>query len=370
MGFIIKRRGASVRLTGDSQTLAWVRARGAGYFEFAVDEASTACWHIIAGREHAGEFVSKLRGYHAVTSDHVELWLPPDERIVIVDVPTGPWRDLWALRMVRHILRWQLFHAGAIFLHGCAFAHDGAGVAALGGSRAGKTTVLLQSLRMGGVAFVAEDDLTILQQPSGGIVALGWPGSVRLRRSMLHAFPEFSRTEEFRHPANSQEAKLDPSVGLLRVFPEEIRSTFGCELQPEARLEAIGWVDWAPKPGFERMRTDELQAVLHASWDILPERRPGTRPQLAQGRLPHSREFCFHPFLHDIFGVPELGPFSDTLARYAPELKGYRVRHTGEADHTASLMRAIMIAATAAQIQEKGACAIEHLNIVEPPARD
>ena len=295
-GLTISRRSACVRLTGDPDTLAWVRKRGSAYFDFADDATDPSCWQIIAGREHAPDVSFFMRGSSAGGPDGCDYWLNPKSRAIVIDVARGSLRDLWGLRMVRHLLRWQLFHAGAIFLHGSVIAHAGGGIALLGQSRAGKTTVLLQSLRLGGVAFVGEDDLTIVQQPDGRLVALGWPGCIRVRRSMLRLFPEFARTEQFQHPANSQEAKLGPDAGLLRIFPEELGTALGCDLLPEVHLQTAVWLEWAERTQCIRMVTDEIHAALDASWIFFRSADQVPGRGLYTGGCPDGGSFASIPF--------------------------------------------------------------------------
>jgi hypothetical protein len=201
----------------------------------------------------------------------------------------------------------------------------------MGKSGAGKTTTLLNLLRSDDALFVAEDDLTIVESPSGELIALGWPGCVRLRREMLRSFPEFARPAQFEHPEN--EETLDSgSGGLLRLFPEELTTILGCGHVAEAPLRSIVLLEWSERSSCRQMTSLGVRESLYESWDILPERLPGTKPRLVDGVLPRSREFCFFPLFHDIFGLPGFGPSLQSLERYAEMVKGYRVQHCGDAD--------------------------------------
>lgn len=276
LGWMISRRGARVRISGDSRTLAWIRARGQIYLEFAEDDETKATWHVVAGREHALEATFSRNGSCDTDPMSCDYRVNPDSRTIVVDVPRGPWRDLWTLRMVRHLLRWQLFHAGGIFLHGGVVAQGNSAAVLLGPSRGGKTTMLLQALRSNEVAFVAEDDATIVQEESGELTVLGWPGCVRLRRDMLHHFPEFSRVEQFSHPANRHNSDGE-NTGLLRIFSEELSASLNCAFVPEARLNVVARLEWAERPSSRPMKCDEVRVALLEAWDVLPERKPGTR---------------------------------------------------------------------------------------------
>jgi len=332
-GVTISRYGACVSLTGDLVTQAWVRDRGSRYFAFTGAAANPPGWHIIAGSEYAPKVRYPITANDTVQPDGCCYRLNLERHLIVVDAPAGAWRNLWTLRMVRHLLRWQLFQSGAVFLHGGAVAHGGIGIAFLGASRAGKTTLLLHSLRTYAASFIAEDDLTILQKEDGSLFALGWPGSVRLRRSMLSRFPEFAQIHRFQHPANPVEALRTCESARLHIFPEELSAAFGCTCLPEVPLQVVAHLQWAEQPSTASMDHSEVEALLKASWDILPERKPGTRPPLLPLNSPRWKDFCFNPFLLDTITMPNLEILSESLARYAQKVRGYHVRHSGDPSH-------------------------------------
>lgn len=332
----IRRRGACVRLSGNAHSLTWVKQRGEIYFHFSSEEVPAETWQIIAGSEGTSKI--PLEQVTRGAGEKVRYWLNREKRIVVVDAPAGAWLDLWTLRMVRHLLRWQLFHAGAVFLHGGLFQRNGQGTVLVGPSRAGKTTLLVRMLEIPGSALVGEDDITLIRDADGSVCALGWPGAIRVRRDGLGLLPGIANRTYFSHPANPAEAKLDPRIGRLRVFHEEMAELTGCKILPETKLGAVIDVGWAEQESATKITRDQIESALMASWDVLPERRPGTRPKPGPRNLWYWRNFCFNPFLLDCFGLPAKSPPIRTPADCAASLLGFRVRHLGSPDGVHSLV--------------------------------
>lgn len=324
----LRRMGAKVRVTGDSSSIAWIRDRGQRYFEFDAGFADEDAWHIISGKETAPALPWKSfeRGIPAAPCTY---HLNANRGVIVVDAPPGRWRDLWTLRLVRDLLRWQLFRDGAIFVHASLVSHQSAGVALVGKSRSGKSTLLLQLLRTRDFAFVAEDDLTIIRRDSGRIVGLGWPGCLRLRRSMLKFFPELADESGLLHPANEIERNGNPESALLRLFPEEVESRFGCSVKSEASVNYLARLDWAGAPATSPLSVEATAEALVESWDILPERRAGARPDYHGGSTRQWRDCCFNPLLFDFFGLPP-GFGEDQVRASATGMTGYAIHHNSD----------------------------------------
>lgn len=331
----LHRMGAQVHVGGDLQAIDWVRKRGRLYFDFEETPDREGVWRIIAGHESAPSLRWQTcnRGYSGAPCTFL---FSLDHRTVVIDAPPGPWRQLWTLRLVRDLLRWQLFHAGAIFIHASVVARGSKGIALLGRSRSGKSTILLQLLRDSGLCFVAEDDLTLVRKSDGTLVALGWPACLRIRRGMLNYFPEFADISNFTHPDNNQNAR-DSESDLLRLFPEEVAARLESSVVPEATLDAVVSLQWAKESDLSVLSPRSIANALIDAWDILPERRPGTRPQL-NCSTQDWRTCCFNPPLFDFFGVRENLTTADIQA-IASEVAGYRFCHNGDATHIHTLLK-------------------------------
>jgi len=324
----IRRMGAMVVVTGDPDAITWIHDRGQFYFELDGQFTDKDVWHIIAGKEHAPslQWHQFDRGIPVAPCTFL---FNVSHRTIVVDAPPGSWRKLWTLRLVRDILRWQLFHQGAVFIHASVVAHHSTGIALVGRKRSGKSTLFLKLLRNGDYGFVAEDDLTVVCKPDGDLVALGWPGCLRIRRSMLKYFPELAEESNFMHPANELEKKGDPEVALLRVFPEEIAARFNSYIMPEIKLNMIVKTQWGGESAVLPLSSEETTEVLVDAWDILPERRPGIRPQLNNRSDQLWRIFCFNPLLFDFFGTP-VDIAKTKISEIADKVSGFAFCHNGD----------------------------------------
>lgn len=334
----VMRMGVKLTVIGDTRTLAWIRKRGQLYFDFGPCFPEEDSWRIYAGREHSpgGDYQCFNRGVPgAQCTYHMDV----RRGIVVVDTPAGPWRDLWTLRVVRDLLRWMLFNRGAIFVHANLLAHDNHGVALVGKSRSGKTSLLMNMLRGRTCAFVAEDDLTLVHNRSGDILGLGWPGCLRIRRSMLHFFPELSDESGLQHPANDLERAGDPETAQLRIFPEEAAERFGCQLVAQATVQALVRLEWSATTSLTPLPDAETKAALLTAWDIIPERKAGTKPDYAGGAPHQWRACCFNPVLFDFFGGSFLGFTDRPVHEAAKGLSGFCLRHNGRSVELASAIR-------------------------------
>ena len=319
--------GATVLVTGDPEAITWVRDRSRLYFELDAQFNDEDAWHIIAGKEHAPSlrWQSYERGIPAAPCMFL---LNVNHGTIVVDTPPGPWRKLWTLRLVRDLLRWQLFHKGAVFIHASVVAHGSTGVAMVGRKRSGKSTLSLQLVRNGDFGFVTEDDMTVIRKRNGALVALGWPGCLRIRRSMLKDLPELADGSDFTHPANKLEKDGDPEFALLRLFPEEVAARCNSFIMPEISLNAVVRLEWGTKTTLAPLSIESTAEALIEAWDILPERRAGARPQFDGGSVKHWRDCCFNPPLFDFFGTPR-DLAKAKLYEIASEVNGYAFSHKG-----------------------------------------
>jgi hypothetical protein len=328
---VLTRLKAGVAVISDKDTHSWLRLRTNRYFGWSNVSERDASWQVFAGREFApsGKWTPYSR--QSPTGEFCKYLVDPVARIIVIDLPPGPWRQLYALRVVRNVLRWELFLQGAVFLHASCLAFRGNGIALLGDSRGGKTTMLLNLLQEGQWDYVTEDDLTIVPQADGRLLALGWPGCVRVRRKMLAAFPSIlAARQKFTHPANHMEENENPDTGLIRIFPEELASIFGCKIVPETTLDAGVWLQWGDNSLTQSLSSNDVMQRLRLSWDILPERKPGARPRLLDLKNPEWQKMVFDPFLLEAYGVPSLREHERNLCCVASGIRGLAVCHHGK----------------------------------------
>lgn len=334
-----RRLGASVTVRGDSHVMSWLLQSSNPYFEIENEATKTGLWTIVVGAEHGLNQTSSACRYPVDTLDADSYFIvSPAQRTVVVDIPRGQWRNLWALRMLRHLLRWQLFHQGAIFVSGSCLALGETGVLLVGPARSGKTTTLLQCLHSRQAALVGEDDVALVHSAADGFVALGWPGCIRVRRDVVGCFNELRDTARFTHPSNSSDSEL------LRLFPEEAKAVFGCRVMstvPLRHIVRIQHIQRTNPAATHVMSKNAVQRQLQAMWDVLPERRPGMRPSYPTGIETDLLKYCYNPFLLEAFRLPDLGASFEQLRKYAYNLSGWEIAISPATDAADALVRCI-----------------------------
>jgi len=311
-----KRRNAGAVLVGAEPDLVWIQQEAR--YTFSIEPGALGEWTIFVGVEHAppGDWIAYRRDGPGPSG--CDFLVDAARKRVVVDHVSDVWRPLYALRMLRNIARWQLFHQGACCLQPSAVLTDPGGVALLVPPRCGKSSLMASALTQGH-GFVSEDDL-MLMPTRGGIVALGWPGSLRIRRSRVAACAGLEvLLDQLRHPANIVEANLDPDVGMVRILPSEIEAVFGVEIVAETTLSGIACPMWGDPEPLGSLPEGELTERLLSAWDVLPERRAGVRGSRDQARWSAQ---TFDPFFLDVFGVPELSPSVQLLREVGSRVPG------------------------------------------------
>lgn len=327
MEISLTRHGASVHIVGDDATLTWMLRRTTYGFGPAIRRGEDD-WTVIAGSEHASNrrWTRYIRRY--ASGETCSFLVDGRHRLIVVDQPPGAWRSLYALRMVRNVLRWELFRRGAIYLHASCVSLGGQGLAFIGPRRSGKSSLMVSALRSGSWEYVTEDDLTLLPMEGGGFAALGWPGSLRVRRSMLSHYPEIAaELQRLEHPANRLEENLDPEIGMVRVFPEELAHIFGCKITAETTLRWVARTEWGESEALMPIDHAALLVALQQSWDVVPERKAGASTGAQHGKA--WKEQVFDPFLFEVYGVPDLSEYRVRLENLAASIEGYRLIHSG-----------------------------------------
>lgn len=242
----ISRRSARAVVIGDFETLEKLVEYTSPYF--VRDELTNGLAFlptIYAGIENAP---IPLPSGAAVVSSPGE----PDRRVLhqspnmvfVVDQPPGIWRVIHVGRVLRSILRWQLYSSGATYFHAGMVEKRGQGVVYVGSKRAGKTSSVLAALVTNGVRYVTNDDLAVAVD--GGVaVGLGWPRSISIRRGtvrqLANLLPGLVSAQSVRpQPALPEQPML--------LFPSEIAAVTNRSVLAEAPIKVVVFPEFANSP--------------------------------------------------------------------------------------------------------------------------
>lgn len=319
---VLQRVAARVRVESDPSTEDWVQWRSQHFFEVHDLAGSRATWRVVRARDQVRPATND-----GADSDTGCLRVSAAQHLVAVDAPPGPWHALWTLRAARHVLRWTLLaQMPALYFHGAALAdrRTGLGLCVLGPSQAGKS--MLSYMLLGqGFDWISQDDLCLVAREGQHWSVLGWPGSLRLRRGAIKHFAELTAPKiRFSHPANA--VRSTSPQARLHLYPEELAALRGCGIRGEAPV--AGFLVLDPRLEDETpqsMRTSALRDALFAAWDILPERRAGTRIADALRGAVDWREIVFNSALLDYFGLPDLDVLGARIEQLAAATPGWRI---------------------------------------------
>jgi hypothetical protein len=288
------RRSACAVVVGDIETLDKLVEYMSPYFarkELTNDDACVPT--IYAGIENAP---ISLPSEVAVVScpgepDRRVLHLPP-AMVFVVDQPPGLWRVIHVGRVLRSVLRWQLFSSGATYFHAGMVEMRGQGVAYVGPKRAGKTSCVLAALVNDGVRYVANDDLAVAVE-RGVAVGLGWPRSISIRRDtvnqLAHLLPGL---------VNAQSLRPQPLLAEQPVllFPSEIAAVTNRSILAEVPLRLVVFPEFVdPSSGrcsFERLSPADAADRLRKNLFPIPDDRDSYLCDYFKQPNPERTETC------------------------------------------------------------------------------
>ncbi|MCM2270291.1 MAG: hypothetical protein NDJ75_09325 [Thermoanaerobaculia bacterium] len=152
------------------------------------------------------------------------------------------------LRLVRELVMGELFARGWPMLHASAVARDGVALAFLGATGAGKTSLLLHALRLGGARLLA-NDRAVVRDDGRSPAIFAVPTIFTLRESALAFFPAVAAAlaaSRFSHRLTLAEAAHDDAAaprpwrnGKYGLTPAQLARLLGVERQGEARLAGV-----------------------------------------------------------------------------------------------------------------------------------
>lgn len=309
---VFSRHAAAVTLAADPPLIEEIAGLMRPFVQVEQVAAPPADqWAVAARRDYAPGPLTLERTVEDAPGEPQRVALVDRQARWIVHTYEQPqWMMQNTLRMIRNLLRVQLYAAGALFLHGAMIDVGGCGIAYLGRKRAGKTSSLLAALAHPQVALVNNDDLTVLpgQTPRG----LGWPRAVGVHfdtvEAVAPALPALRQaTQQLTHPVN-----FIDTPDRYYFYPTELARLCGRDLRPETALRMIVFPCFLPRgtSGVELERLDPARALelLTLHTEPVPDK--------------------YNRFLHDYFVFPTSAMISQQLRDLVARVPCYELRQS------------------------------------------
>ncbi|MCD9195200.1 hypothetical protein [Streptomyces albireticuli] len=247
------------------------------------------------------------------------------------------WVTQSLLRATRAVHRTAASRQGVLFLHAGLVELDGLGVALVGGSRAGKTSLIMAGVLRGSGVMVCNDDVSLTARPDGsGVLGVGWPRSVSVRLDTLDLLFGRDRARavlaSLTHPANRTLPVLRESGaevhGTALVYPWEYADLLRTEIGRSTGVDALVHLSLADDPseaGFAPVPPAERDGLLEKHVLALPNKHLnifGHEPD--HGTLTRTHDaltalptFRFRYGFRDV--LREVGRLADHLRARVPE---------------------------------------------------
>lgn len=188
------------------------------------------------------------------------------------------------LRLVRELVMGDLFARGWPMLHASAIARDGAALAFVGATGAGKTSLLLHALRLDGARLLA-NDRAVVRDDGRSPAIFAVPTIFTLRESALAFFPRLAAAlaaSRFSHRLTLAEAAHGDSPaprpwsnGKYGLTPAQLARLAGVEREGQATLAGVVLPRHTGQPGgltLRRLDDDAARRELrdaqfgHGAW--------------------------------------------------------------------------------------------------------
>ncbi|MDT0268651.1 hypothetical protein RM844_20405 [Streptomyces sp. DSM 44915] len=286
------------------------------------------------------------------------LWVDDARHRLTLPADDPEWTLQQLLRSVRHLLRWQGFARGDLFLHGGLVRVAGRGVAFLGHKKSGKTSSILSALLNGGADFVSNDDLVLTDtdtDPDSGAGAAGGP----LRAGAPLTGYGSPRTVNIRTDALLELAGTAPGLRTLlaeashptNAFPGRHHTRDAVHAESGTRLPGSVWVrcaELAHVTGRNLLPDAPVHAVVLPRFDAGTTRPDLTRLTPAEAHralAAHVEETAtkYDPFLAAWYPRTDADRRARLLRRLAEETPCYRLTQsmTRLADGTSAVLAAV-----------------------------
>lgn len=173
----------------------------------------------------------------------------------------SPLSESWVaqslLRATRAIHRSAASREGALLVHAGLIRLNGIGIALVGGSRAGKTSLIMAAVRDKAGVMVCNDDLALVAgSDAADVIGVGWPRSISVRLDALDLLFGPDRSAGIQaalsHPGNQTLASLRESGiephGTALVYPWEYAKLLDTDIAQDTRVNALVHLSLANDP--------------------------------------------------------------------------------------------------------------------------
>lgn len=262
------------------------------YFELSGEPGPTGGWVAAASSQAPAELPREVVA--AQGEDPIEYAVDHEgRRIFHLRPESEEWQVQSLLRVTRAIHRSEASVRGMLLVHSGLVEIDGRGIALVGSSRAGKTSLIMATVLGGHARMVCNDDVGLLRQPGTGAVSgVGWPRSVSVRLDTFDVLFGEDRAREIRdgltHPANQtllrlREQGVEPH-GTALLYPHEYAAITGAGILRESTVAAVVHLSLADDPDDEMLRA------------AAPDARPGLlEPHILREPNKHLNFFGHEP---------------------------------------------------------------------------
>ncbi len=273
-GYVVCSPFASTGLVCSEAVAEQIRLLAAPYMSVERGECDPGDWRVAAGLRPPESAVDESVRAEGETS--VEYAIDHEGRCVY---HLAPLNDAWVtqslLRATRAVHRSLATQQGVLLVHAGLVQLGEIGVALVGASRSGKTSLIMASVLNGEGVMVCNDDLALAGGPEGNVLGVGWPRSISVRLDTFDVL--FGRKHStaiqsgLTHPANKnlltlRDTGIEPH-GTALVYPWEYAQLLSSHLPVQANVDAIVFLGFAG----DRTDTEFAQIPAEAAGGLLDQ---------------------------------------------------------------------------------------------------
>lgn len=206
--------------------------------------------------------------------DNVILYRVKTREIIIVQ-NDDRWELKYCVRLIRNLIRWQMYTSNYVFLHGGMVNIDNVGVAFLGKKRSGKTSSIITALTRCNSEYISNDDLCVFDDDNN--TALGWPRAISIRKDTLQYLDKLKHlyTDEKYlrcHPINSYH-KVNLTMDKIYLTPKKMCEYINIKMKTEGSIKVIIFPKFhKDECSVRKIDNGEALEALMANVESLPDK--------------------------------------------------------------------------------------------------